>query len=162
MFKDKVAIFDEAVDKIAFYSPLLHILYVYIGINGVRIDDVLSFILFFSHQCNTTEIIIQSMIKILSKATKQNLKNSLNTELVQESLKFKNRPKLVDVGCGGKFNQFQCSNNSSFTEDKVKHVLKHMNMCIGESIKSFISVKYLNLIHCFECFDELQKNLQKI
>ena len=54
LFKNKVAIFDEAVDKIAFYSPLLHILYVYIGINGVRIDDVLSFILFFHVRCIDT------------------------------------------------------------------------------------------------------------
>ena len=61
IFKDKMAIKREAIDKCGFWSSLLHVFYMYSCINGVDKNDVLCFILFFSHQCNTTIVIVTAM-----------------------------------------------------------------------------------------------------
>ena len=67
IFTEKMAFINEAVDKCGYWSSLLHVYYLYAHFHGVKRDDVLSFVLFFAHQCNTTVIIVKAMITLIEK-----------------------------------------------------------------------------------------------
>ena len=69
IFTEKMAFINEAVDKCGYWSSLLHVYYLYAHFHGVKRDDVLSFVLFFAHQCNTTVIIVKAMITLIEKKT---------------------------------------------------------------------------------------------
>ena len=54
LFTEKLLVLEEAVDKLGYYSCLIHVYYLYIYINGYNRNTVIEFALFFGHQCNST------------------------------------------------------------------------------------------------------------
>ena len=135
LFEYKMAIFNEAGDKMAFWSSLLHIWFMYMYKYGINRDDTLSFVLFFCHQCNTTEKICQALLNILKDEDfyKKKTYTSLYTSLMQYCIEFHtNKNVKTDVGSGGHFTRFLVSFNHLYEEDEVKQHLVYMNICFSE------------------------------
>ena len=66
----------EAVDKIGWWSSLLHMSYLFFFKYGLRKKDIFSLILFFLHQCNTTVLIVCALEQLI--VNKQNKKDFRN------------------------------------------------------------------------------------
>ena len=137
-FKYKLAVFNEAGDKMAFWSCLLHVYYMYCYKHGMNRDDSLCYILFFCHQCNTTEKICQALINILDNHTcdESNRRSlSLYNVLVNECRNMVKKKTNVetDVGSGGKFTRFTVSYNFLFSEKEVSENILLMNTLFSKS-----------------------------
>ena len=164
IFKDKICVLDEAVDKCGFWSCLLHMFYVFAYIRGLRRNDILSFVLFFGHQCNTTVVVMQAMIDLLRIPTLYQDEKSLYSNLVAQCKNIKGTTKDVDVGCGP-FNRFSPSNTRSFNDERANEICKQLNNWFGTAthrIQKIQSSKKLCPVDVFECYQELSNNLSKI
>ena len=134
IFKDKMAIKREAIDKCGFWSSLLHVFYMYSCINGVDKNDVLCFILFFSHQCNTTIVIVTAMLDIMSQDTKRNQEQSFYSILASACEKYKTKNNSKDTGCaGGQYQRFSPSDNKLYDESEVFLELKNIDQYLSEA-----------------------------
>ena len=135
LFEYKMAVFNEAGDKMGFWSSLLHIWFMYMVKYDINRDDTLCFVLFFCHQCNTTEKICQAMINILKDEDYKKKRGSktLYTSLVQYCMKL-NKHKITntDVGSGGHFTRLLVSYNHLYHEEEVKQHIVTMNKCLSE------------------------------
>ena len=164
IFKDKICVLDEAVDKCGFWSCLLHMFYVFAYIRGLRRNDILSFVLFFGHQCNTTVVVMQAMIDLLRIPTLYQDEKSLYSNLVAQCKNIKGITKDVDVGCGP-FNRFSPSNTRSFNDERANEICEQLNNWFGTAthrIQKIQSSKKLCPVDVFECYQELSNNLSKI
>ena len=165
IFKDKIALLNEAVDKCGYWSSLLHVFYMYVYINGLKRDDVLSFVLFFSHQCNTTIVLVQSMLDIMRFESSKKNKYSLYTLLCKACEDYKMKDNCKDVGCtGGIFQRFSPSNNSSYTEDQVHNEINKLNKLFAETTYKFQAKmkKKITPLLCFQSYLDLEKELLKL
>ena len=71
IFFNKICLFRESVDEMSYFSSVLHMFYLYIHINGVTNDFVFGFLLFFGHQCKSTQSIVTIMNYVLSDQSLQ-------------------------------------------------------------------------------------------
>ena len=79
----------------------MHVFYAYVTRNGYNENDVLMFVLFFAHQCNTTVTMVNAMVAIISGEFKLSKKESFYHNLCKaccncKGLQFKEGIK--DVG----------------------------------------------------------------
>ena len=108
--------------------------YVYSYVSGLKTSDVLSYVLFFAHQCNTTVLIMQGMIDILRAGTKRNQNVSLYSRLCEACEKYNKNMNGKDVGSvGGQFACFQVSNNEKYSEDTVTRHCTTLNFLLAEA-----------------------------
>lgn len=135
IFKYKMATVHEAVDKMAFFSPLLHMLYLYSHVTGsVSKQVTICYILFFGHQCNTTVTIVTAMLHLLEDDISITTKLSFYTRLVLCCQSLKNLPSsssCKDVGCG-RHPRHQPSNNTVYPEEDVLSYVFYLNMKFDE------------------------------
>ena len=139
IFKGKFAVYDEAVDKLGFWSPLLHVFYLYAYVNKITREDVLSFVLFFCHQCNTTEIIIQSFIDLINEKHHASSKKiqTLYNELCKRCEIYNKNKNSYDVGSGGSYPRFSTSRNLTFNIHEVRKWCSYLNKCFSECYETF-------------------------
>ena len=102
-FKHKIYTTNEAVDKIGWWSSLLHMYLVYSWSFDLKTEDVLSLILFFSHQCTTTTTIVGALEHIIVHKTSclNNDNATLYTRLVIICNELNGTPERTsDTGSG--------------------------------------------------------------
>ena len=72
-FGTKMFVLKEAVDNIKLLvQPVTHVLLIFFFKYGLQKKDIFSLILFFSHQCNTTMLIVCALKQLI--VNKQNKK----------------------------------------------------------------------------------------
>ena len=164
IFKDnKMALINEAVDKCGFWSSLLHVYYLYAYFYGVEQYDVLSFILFFGHQCNTTTIIVKAMMTIIANHTSTKTNELLYRSLANICLSYKIKDNDKDVGCGGGgVERFGPSNNSLYSDEEICKSCVLLNKLFGEATQDITSQARLTPEHCYECYWKLEKQIMKL
>ena len=86
-----------------YWSGLLHMFYSYVIKNGYEESDVLMFILFFAHQCNTTVTIVNAMVAVMSGDYKVSESASFYRNLCKACCQCKGltfNEQIKDVGSG--------------------------------------------------------------
>ena len=137
---------EEAVDKMGFWSSLLHVFHLFVCQHGYSFDDAIEFALFFTHQCNTTVVIVEVMLKILTEkrsiVTKKKRQDdfSLYIQLCNECGK-KHNNKTIDVGCGKK-NRFQPSNNTVYTKKQLKTLKCYLQLLFKDANKVMVQTQH--------------------
>jgi hypothetical protein len=139
IFKYKMATIPEAVDKMAYFSPLLHMLYLYSHVVGSLSKQVtICYALFFGHQCNTTLNIVTAMLYIIEDHTLSRhsvlKKQSFYTQLAHTCQILKKIPSsslCQDIG-SGRNARHQPSNNTVYTEEDVLRYVFFLNMKFEE------------------------------
>ena len=162
-FDDKICLTEEAVDKCGYFSSLIHMFYVYSYLNGLTREDVLSYVLFFAHQCNTTMILVQAMIDLCKLQSKKKSSVSLYKRLSDACSSYKEANNGKDVGsCGGIFSRFQVSNNDVYNEETVIQHCLTMNFLFAEATFELTqrSKNKLKPLDCIVCFHNLQKKIE--
>ena len=160
-----MALLNEAVDKCGFWSSLLHVYYMFAYMNGLKRDDVLCYVLFFAHQCNSTIIIVQSMLDIMRSTLKEKMSDSLYTLLAKACKKYKVKDNWSDVGCGGGgYERFSPSSNLIYREEKVRSIIHSLNKIFAETTCDFEEKlqKKLTPSICFNSYFELETKLLTI
>ena len=162
IFKDKMAFINEAVDKCGYWSSLLHVFYLYAHLHGVKRDDVLSFVLFFAHQCNTTVIIVKAMITLTSQS--ENTKNEfLYSTLANICNEYKVNKNNKDIGCGGGgVERFSPSNNELYSHDELRDNCEFLNKICGEATNDLKSPDKMTPEICYENYWKLEKKILKL
>lgn len=123
---------NEAVDKMAYWSSILHLYYLYALKNELVMEDIFGFVLFFSHQCNGTYVFVRAMMNIITEegGTSTPTK-SLYYRLTEQCCELKkidfNGGEVKDVGCGP-FPRHQTSNNQVFDGDQLSLVITKLNV----------------------------------
>ena len=126
VFKNKILVCPEAVDKMAFFSSLLHVWYLFCYKFGLVSDDAFEFVLFFAHQCNSTVTIVAAMLHIISQVeTRSNW--SMYKMLTEVCLKLNptKNSRDKDVGCG-RYNRHQTTATTLLSSSEVKEVISIM------------------------------------
>ena len=162
-FSDKMTVLNEAVDKCGFWSSLIHVFYTYCYVKEIHRNDILSFILFFTHQCNSTVLIVQAMVDLLYVPTRMKKGKSLYYNLARQCMEIKGSKKEKDVGCG-KFPRFSPSNTKLYNEKEVIENCNLLNRILGEASDDFHQLSQSRKISpndCFECFERLKGKIVK-
>ena len=139
----------EAIDKMGFWSSLLHLYYLYVLKFGWTMEDSVHFVLFFSNQCNTTTTIVEALQNILTMSSNTTSRYkfrqvSLYRMLAMECLKvkLKNNNKddkkdysntdinkrledSKDVGSGPE-NRFMPSRGSIYSEKQLELCTRYL------------------------------------
>lgn len=127
----KLYVSNESVDKMAYWSPLLHVFYLYARTtNCLSSTDIISFALFFSHQCSGTLMIVQAMMRIIRQKDINDLQSTLYHRLVRECLEIKGTPmnlNITDVGMSPKYPRHGPSGQKPFTDHEVMTYCTRMN-----------------------------------
>lgn len=122
-----VADFPEAIDKMAMWSSLLHMFSVYVLKYGLYFEDVLSFALFYAHQCTGTCTIVPAMVVICEDnyiwKNPMHRAGSLYLELARVCIDLRNLPvgKLKDVGAS-KIPRIQTSSSTLYTREQLQSI----------------------------------------
>ena len=134
LFSHKILVQNEAVDKMAYFSPLLHMFYLHSYANGIRRDTVFSFVLFFGHQCNSTVTVVSSMLHMLmnNEIYSQTKLETFYTYLARSCCHLKGIPMTCkDVG-SGQHNRHQSSNNSIYSDTDVRKYIIFLTYLFAE------------------------------
>ena len=146
-FKYPKLTLQEAADKMGFWSCLIHMFLIYIYKYGLKAEDVFCYVLFFSHQCNTTTTIVVAMIEICSNEYKKPTDLNLYEELCQVCIKLKNNVKehvkMSDVG-SGENPRFQTTNNKIYNKEEIMDNISKMNDLFGYSTKKLYNINKSN------------------
>ena len=165
IFKDKMAIMKEAIDKCGYWSSLLHVFYMYSYINGLNRNDVLSFVLFFSHQCNTTIVIVKAMLDIMKEDKKRNPEQSLYSMLCDACEVYNKKKNSKDIGCkGGVYQRFSPSNLLKLEESQVYEEINKLDEFFAEAYTEYHNKANSKITpsDIFECFRNLQKKVSTL
>ena len=153
IFKYPKLTLQEAADKMGFWSCLIHMFLIYIYKYGLKAEDVFCYVLFFSHQCNTTTTIVVAMIEICSNEYKKPTDLNLYEELCQVCIKLKNNVKehvkMSDVG-SGENPRFQTTNNKIYNKEEIMDNISKMNDLFGYSTKNIYNINKDNNILMLE------------
>ena len=81
--------FAEAVDKMSFWSSILHSFFVYVKVRRkpIHINDIFGFCLFLSHQCNGQITIVSALYLLVHdeiKSTFNSAKGTLYRQLARK------------------------------------------------------------------------------
>ena len=165
IFSNKMAAYPESVDKMGFWSSILHVYFLYMKKFGIIKDDIVSFILFFAHQCNTTVIIVQAMIDLITKyKSRREFDTCLYTELVNRCFVYKNKEIKVDVGCGSKYQRFSSTNNKVYNKEEITKNSRILCQYFSECWKFHNSRTSKNESICmnlFLCYFDLEDKIKK-
>ena len=164
-FKHKMAIIPEAVDKMAYFSSLLHVFYLYMYCNSAYSKDAaINFVLFFGHQCNTTVTIVSAILEIIENIVMKqwSSKENLYTELAKMCyvLKGQTDNKYIDVGSGIN-NRHQPTNNRVYTKEEVYKYVFFLNNAFEDYSRRSNKLHHQMCIERFELFMSLNSDLVK-
>ena len=163
IFKDKMAMINEAVDKCGYWSSLLHVFYMFAYMHDVNMEDILGFVLFFAHQCNTTLIIVQGMLDILQNKIVKEENESLYHTLARTCIQNKRKQNNFDVGCGGGgVERFGPSSNHLYTEEEIQKYCIILNHEFALASKNINTSKKLTPFMCFQFYDTLETKILKL
>ena len=97
--------------------------YLYCYKFGLVSDDAFEFVLFFSHQCNSTVTIVAAMLRIIKKV-KERMNWSMYKMLTKVCLSLNSKKKSLDkdVGCG-KYNRHQTTASTLMSRKQVKEAI---------------------------------------
>ena len=128
-FKHKIYTTNEAVDKIGWWSSLLHMYLVYSWSFDLKTEDVLSLILFFSHQCTTTTTIVGALEHIIVHKTSRlyNDNPTLYTRLVIICNELNGTPERTSDTGSGRHPRFQTSDSTIYSDNEVIVMISIMN-----------------------------------
>ena len=77
IFPYKTAVFTEAIDKLGYYSGLLHVIFLYIYKFGVDVDECLSIILFYGlHGASNTLSIVTILLQMVIETNKPHVSST--------------------------------------------------------------------------------------
>ena len=164
-YRHKVALFDEAVDKMSFWSAILHIHYMYCFKYGSTIEDTFSLIIFFCHQCNTTEIITQAMINIIIKFESRPSSKShhLYHILSKECKRIIDKNDLcTDVGSGGSHTRFSVSNNRLYSISDLNRIIPMIQNELSKASNNFYKLKQSSTIDISNQIEQLSEKIQSL
>ena len=136
---------NEAPDKMGFWSSLLHMFLLFIYKNGLRPRDVFEYVLFFTHQCNTTTTIVVAMIEMCTSDSPRTKDPSLYEELSFLCYRIRHKEmiektNMSDVG-SGEHPRFQTTNNKVYCSNQVHTTIDKMISLFGQYS---LAVKSLN------------------
>ena len=127
----KLYVSNEAVDKMAYWSPLLHVFYLYAqNTTCLSATNIISFALFFSHQCSGTLMFVQAMMRLIIKKDNDDSQMTLYGCLVRECLELKGKPNehnSKDVGMSPKYPRHGPSGQKPYTETEATAYCAKMN-----------------------------------
>ena len=122
----RTAYFAEAVDKMSFWSSILHSFFVYVKVRRkpILLDDIFGFCLFLSHQCNGQITIVSALYLLVHDEIQSTFnlgKGTLYRQLARKCVTLDKRKTLEgsDLGSGQK-PRFQPSDNKLYSDKQVK------------------------------------------
>ena len=161
IFKGKIAVFDEAVDKMGYWSSLLHCFFALMYLKELTVEDVFGYVLFFCHQCNTTEIIVQASIDLLNDKQSLNVNEPIYYKLKNKCESYNKKKNDIDVGSGGSFCRFVTSNNRVYNLTEYQSSIDIVANAVALSLKLFhANKKRLNILSMFEYFGKVQEMIE--
>ena len=137
-FDAPMLVTNEAVDKMSYWSSLLHMYYLHVLKNGVaNIEYSFSFVIFFAHQCNGTITIVKAMIQLLEEDNNSDKSTTFYKKLCNTCCKINDiRTELRtekfqrDVGHSA-YNRHQPSANSIYKEDEIRCYIDNLQLIFG-------------------------------
>ena len=131
IFVNKMCLFRESVDEMSHFSSILHMFYLYIHINGVTNDFLFGYLLFFGHQCKSTQSIVTIMNYVLSDPSLQpilqNQKYTFYSKLVTISkMLLKRGIQTNDIGGSGKHHRHATS-HKCYSDSCISHYSQMLN-----------------------------------
>ena len=121
----------------------------YVWKYGCSTEDVLCYILFFAHQCNTTTTIVSAMCHLLKQTRQERVeRGTLYFELSELCKLIRNKPTATADTGSGQHPRFQTTNNKMYDEEEVILNISGMNA---------IFAKYRQLMWDQNCSDLLGK-----
>ena len=161
IFKGKMAVFDEAVDKMGYWSSLLHCFFNTMYLHQLTLEDVFGFVLFFCHQCNTTEIIVQATMDLLEQNTSIDNNVPLYFKLKNECEKYNKIKNNYDVGSGGSYARFGTSSNNVYDTPQYQSSINIITKAVALSWELFNNNrKKLTMEVMFELFSKVQSTIE--
>ena len=163
VFKGKMLVCPEAVDKMAYFSSLLHVWFMFCYKFGLDRDDAFEFVLFFAHQCNSTVTIVTAMLRIITRLEKRSdwSMYKMLTKVCLSVNKKQDKKNNVDVG-GGKHNRHSPSSNTILKWKEINNATKLMKTTFITFGESMTCNKKLGLRDRLKLFCNLQQQLKDI
>ena len=153
----------EAVDKIGWWSSLLHMSYLFFFKYGLRKKDIFSLILFFLHQCNTTVLIVCALEQlIVNKQNKKDFRN-LYKELCFVCAKLRDvcPRKTADLGCSI-HPQYQTSNNIPLSKIEIERSIQRMQHAFLISKKTMKRTTSTDMLQKLKIVQSLKEDCKVI
>ena len=142
----------------------MHVFYAYVTRNGYNNIEVLMFVLFFAHQCNTTVTMVNAMVAIISGKYKMSKNKSFYHNLCKACCNCKGltfKEGIKDVGSGLE-SRHRVSSSPILKEEEVndyceslRKMLTKANVCISDVSKH--DTRALLLCHYNLCAEMRQK-----
>ena len=101
----------------------MHVFYAYVSQNGYHKNDVVMFVLFFAHQCNTTITIVNAMVAVMCGEFQLSKKDSFYRNLCKACCQCKGlefTEKIKDIG-SGLANSHKASSATVLNEEEVNN-----------------------------------------
>ena len=132
----RILVLKEAVDKMGYWSCVLHLFYLYAMTNqGISTSDIYCLVLFFNHQCSGTITFTSALLNIiLQRWKKNNCGMSLYKRLVIECCNVRNikfSAHLSDIG-HGMYPRHQPSNQKIYSEEEVTTHVEKLNSILSK------------------------------
>lgn len=166
IFKQPLLIKKEAVDKMAYWSSLLHMYYLGAMIRGMdNIEYSFSFVIFFAHQCNGTITFVSAMMNILKVGTAADNESSIYRRLAIECCRLRDKPWVDDASDVGlsKHNRHTPSANRVYNEVQLKAYMEALNvMFVSFKTKMQETAQKKTLHAKFKLFQQLSERIQNL
>ena len=146
----------------AFWSSILHIYYLYVYIESISKDNAISFVLFFCHQCNSSDTIVQAMIQLISKKFDLSQDNTLYTSLASICCHLKGMDLNSNYNVGsGLYNPCGLSNNMVLKHKEVVCYINILDDIFTTYETKFKSLNNFNMKKMLILYDEINTKIQK-
>ena len=143
----------------AYFSPLLHVWYLYCFKFGLNRDKSFEFVLFFAHQCNSTVTIVAAMKQLLLEKIESTCTRSIYLTLASICQQLRSTAIDKDVG-SGEFNRHQPSSNKLLSGLQIKQIISSMNWHYGLGAQKLCNVNSQSkLVEELRIFGDLQHEL---
>ena len=132
----------------------------YVWKYGCSTEDVLCYILFFAHQCNTTTTIVSAMCHLLKHyRSKRQDRGTLYYELT-ELCKYlrKKTDATADLG-SGQHPRFQTTNNKPYTKEEVILNISGMNTLFARYRQLMLDKDHCDLLGKLSLYNSLVKEI---
>ena len=161
-FTGNIIVADEAADKLAMWSPIIHVFLLYCHVcPQLKRDDVISFVLFFSHQCNTTVTFVSAMVQICKERTMNQHRRykNLYEELAATCSEIRGVPlHSKDIG-SGPYPRIQTSANAQYTDVQLSSVISILIHHYSKYTKEMIATPKRNIDAKLQLYQDLRNNL---
>ena len=156
----KKAEFREAIDKLGYYSGLLHIMYLYLYRFGVDAEDCMSIILFFAHQCTTTSTLVTVLLQMITDSNNSYDTNStLYNLLAQKCSSYDNITKYGNDNEPDTYLKEEFSGSNTLTSSEVVQYQTSMNLLFAKARSRMLLLKQNNKEEKLKLFNWVQKSL---